>query len=70
MLPPLAMRIYDTVWDVARGVNDGLRPGRLAGPAYELHSILQRVLTTADAEQRWLQGEAIFTGCTVGAFSK
>lgn len=70
MLPPLAMSIYDTVWDVARGVADGLKHSRLAGKSYELHSILQRVLATPEVEQRWLQGEPVFAGCTVGVFTE
>lgn len=69
MLPPLAMGIYDTVWDVARGVTEGLKHSRLEGKSYELHSIVQRVLATPEVEQRWLQGEAVFAGCTVGVFT-
>lgn len=68
-LPPLVMRIYETVWEVARGVTEGLKQSRLDGTSYELHSILQRILETPEAEPRWLQGEPVFTACTVGAFS-
>ena len=70
MLPPLDMRTYEAVWDVARGVTDGLKQSRLDGKSYELHSILQRVLDTPEAAQRWAQGEPVFAGCTVGAFSE
>jgi hypothetical protein len=69
MLPPLDMRTYGTVWDVARGLTDGLQQSRLDGKSYEIHSILQRVLATPEAAQRWTQGEDVFAGCTVGAFS-
>src|SRR5262245_4663010 len=69
MLPPLDMRVYEAVWDVARGMTEGLKRHRLDGKSYELHSILQRVLDTAEAAQRWVQGEDVFAGCTVGAFS-
>ena len=69
MLPPLDMRLYEAVWDVARGVTDGLQQCRLDGKSYELHSILQRVLDTPEAAQRWVQGEEVFAGCTVGAFT-
>ena len=69
MLPPLDMPTYEAVWEVAHGVTDGLRQSRLAGTSYELHSILQRVLATPEAAQRWAQGEEVFAGCTVGAFS-
>lgn len=69
MLPPLDMRTYEAVWEVARGVTDGLQQSRLNGKAYELHSILQRVLETPQAAQRWAQGEGVFAGCTVGAFT-
>jgi len=69
MIPPLDMPTYEAVWEVARGVTEGLRQSRLAGTSYELHSILQRVLATPEAAQRWAQGEEIFAGCMVGAFS-
>lgn len=69
MLPPLDMRTYEAVWDVARGVTDSLQQSRLDGKSYELHSILQRVLATPEAAQRWAQGEDVFAGCTVGAFT-
>jgi hypothetical protein len=69
MLPPLDMPTYAAVWAMVHGMTDGLMQRRLDGTSYELHSIVQRVLDTPDAVQRWLQGEAIFTGCTVGAFS-
>jgi len=70
MLPPLDMRIYEAVWDVARGVTEGLQQSRLDGKSYELHSIVQRVLDTPEAAQRWVQGEDVFAGCTVGAFTE
>lgn len=69
MLPPLDMRTYEAVWDVARGVTDSLQQGRLDRKSYELHSILQRLLATPEAAQRWAQGEDVFAGCTVGAFT-
>jgi hypothetical protein len=69
MLPPLDMRTYEAVWDVARGVTDSLQQRRLDRKSYELHSILQRVLATPEAAQRWVQGEDVFAGCTVGAFT-
>jgi len=69
MLPPLDMRIYEAVWDVAHGVIEGLQQSRLDGKSYELHSIVQRVLDTPEAAQRWMQGEDVFAGCTVGAFT-
>ena len=69
MLPPLDMRTYEAVWDVARGVTDGLKRSRLDGKSYELHSLLQRVLDTPQAAQRWTQGEEVFAGCVVGAFT-
>ena len=68
-LPPLDMPTYKTVWEIAHGVTDGLMQRRLDGTSYELHSIVQRVLDTPEAAPRWLRGEAVFTGCTVGAFS-
>ncbi|HEY7494001.1 MAG TPA: hypothetical protein VIH59_23230 [Candidatus Tectomicrobia bacterium] len=69
MLPPLDMGTYEAVWEVAHGVTDGLQRSRLDGKSYELHSILQRVLTTPEAAQRWTQGEDVFAGCTLGAFT-
>ena len=69
MLPPLDMRTYEAVWDVARGVTEGIQQSRLDGNSYELHSILQRVLDTPEAAQRWTRGEEVFAGCTVGAFT-
>lgn len=69
MLPPLDMHTYEAVWDVARGVTDGMQQSRLDTKSYELHSILQRVLETPEAAQRWLQGEEVLAGCTVGAFT-
>jgi hypothetical protein len=69
MLPPLDMHTYETVWDVARGMTDGLQQSRLDGKSYELHSIMQRVLETPQAAQRWAQSEEVFAGCTVGAFT-
>ena len=69
MLPPLDMRTYEAVWDVAHGVTEGLKQSRLDGKSYELHSILQRVLETPEAPQRWVQGEDVLAGCTVGAFT-
>jgi hypothetical protein len=63
------MRTYEAVWDVARGVTDGLKQSRLDGKSYELHSILQRVLETPEAAQQWTQCEEVFTGCTVGPFT-
>ena len=69
MLPSLDMPTYEAVWDVARGMTDGLQQSRLDGKSYELHSSLQRVLTTPEAAPRWAQGEDVFAGCTVGAFT-
>jgi hypothetical protein len=68
MLPPLDMPTYAAVWEIAHGVTDGLMQRRLDGTSYELHSLVQRVLDTPEAAHRWLRGEAVFTGCTVGAF--
>jgi len=70
MIPPLDMRMYEAVWDVARGVTEGLKQSRLDGKSYELHSILQRVLETPEAARHWAQGENAFAGCTVGAFTE
>lgn len=69
MLPPLDLDLYAAVWSVARGVADGVKQARLDGQTYELHSILHRILTTPEAAQRWLQGDAIFATCTGGAFN-
>jgi len=69
MLPPLDMRTYEAVWDVAHGMTEGLQQSRLDGKSYELHSILQRVLETPEASQRWVQGEDVLAGCTIGAFT-
>ena len=70
MLPPLDMHTYDAVWDVANGMIEGLRQSRLDGKSYEFHSILQRLLDTPEAAQRWVQGEDVCAGCTVGAFTE
>jgi Fe-S-cluster containining protein len=69
MIPTLDMRLYETVWGVARHLAAALRRWRLDGTSYELHSLLRRVLETPDAVQRWGQGEDIFAGCKVGAFT-
>ena len=69
MIPPLDMGTYEAVWNVARGVTDGLQRSRLDAKSYELHSILRRVLETPEAAPRWTQGEEVFTGCTVGPFT-
>lgn len=69
MIPPIDTCAYEAAWDVARGTAEGLRPARLDGNTYELHSILRRALETPEALQRWLQGEDIFAGCTLGAFT-
>ncbi|MGE3541082.1 MAG: YkgJ family cysteine cluster protein [Candidatus Tectimicrobiota bacterium] len=68
-LPALDMPTYEAVWQVGYGVTDGLQREGRDGTAYELHSLLQCVLTTPEALQRWAQGEAVFAGCTVGAFA-
>jgi hypothetical protein len=68
-LPPLDMPTYAAVWAMAHGVTDGLMQRRLDGTSYELHSIVQRVLDTPETAHRWLQGEDVFAGCTVGAFT-
>jgi hypothetical protein len=47
-----------------------LKQARLDNTSYELHSVLQRALDTPDAAQRWVQGEDVFAGCTVGAFAE
>ncbi len=70
MLPPLDMHTYEAIWDVARGVTEGLRQSRLDGKSYELHSILQRIMDTPEAARRWVEGEDVFAGCTVGAFTE
>jgi hypothetical protein len=69
MIPPLDMRTYEAVWAMAYGMTDGLTQRRLDSTSYELHSIVHRVLDTPEAARRWMQGEAVFTGCTVGAFT-
>lgn len=69
MIPPLDMRVYEAVWAVAHGVTGGLQQSRLDGKSYELHSSLHRVLATPEAAHRWVQGEDVFAGCTVGAFT-
>jgi Fe-S-cluster containining protein len=68
MIPPLDTGAYEAVWDVARGLAEGCQQARLDGKSYELHSLLLRVLETPAAGPRWLQGEDILAGCTVGAF--
>lgn len=69
MIPPLDMGLYEAVWDIAHGMKNGLQRRRLDSKSYELHSILQRVFDTPEAASRWLQGEEVFAGCTVGALS-
>ncbi len=69
-IPPLDMAAYEAVWSVAQGMTDGVKQTRLDSNTYELHSILLRVLEIPDAAQRWLQGDDIFAGCMVGAFTK
>ena len=69
MIPPLDMRLYEAIWGVAGGMADGLQQCRLDAKSYELHSILQRVFTMPETAQRWVQGEEVFAGCTVGAFT-
>jgi hypothetical protein len=69
MLPPLDMPTYETVWDVAHGMMEGLQQCRLDARAYELHSIVQCVWDTPEATHRWTQGEPVFAGCVVGAFT-
>ena len=70
MIPPIDMEVYEPIWDVAQGVVDGLKQARLDSRPYELHSALQRVLNIPDAAARWVQGEDVFAGCTVGAFAE
>ncbi len=67
MLPPLDMQAYEAVWDLARGLVDGLKRARLDPYTYELHSILLRVLDTPDAMARWLRRDPVFAGCLMGA---
>jgi Fe-S-cluster containining protein len=69
MLPPLDMQAYDAVWEVARGMSNGLKQARLDSNSYELHSVLLRAIEVPDAVQRWLQRDDVFAGCTVGAFA-
>lgn len=69
MLPPIDMQAYDAVWEVARGMTDGLKLARLDSNTYELHSILLRAIEVSDAAQRWLRHDDVFAGCTVGAFA-
>lgn len=69
MLPPLDMPTYETVWDAAHGMMEGLQQCRLDAKTYELHSIVQRVWDTPEAAHRWTQGEPVFAGCVVGAFT-
>jgi Fe-S-cluster containining protein len=70
MIPPIDMDVYEAIWDIAQGVIDGLKQARVDSTSYELHSVLQRALDTPDAAQRWVQGEDVFAGCTVGAFAE
>src|SRR5262249_56239434 len=48
MLPPLDMHTYEAIWDVARGVTEGLRQSRLDGNSSDLHTTLPRILPTPD----------------------
>jgi N-acetyl-anhydromuramyl-L-alanine amidase AmpD len=68
--PPIEMDVYESIWEVAQGVMDGLRRAGVDSTSYELHSALQRALDTPDAARRWVQGEDVFAGCTVGAFAE
>ena len=68
MLPRLEMDLYNAQWDVVYGVSSSLQQAGLDDRPYELHGMLQRALAEPDAAQRWLQGEAVFAGCTPGAF--
>jgi Fe-S-cluster containining protein len=70
MIPPIEMDVYESIWEVAQGVMDGLRRAGVDSTSYELHSALQRALDTPDAARRWVQGEDVFAGCTVGAFAE
>jgi Fe-S-cluster containining protein len=69
MIPPLDTEAYTAVWDVARGFAEGCQRARLDGRSYELHSLLLRALETPEAAKRWMQGDDVFAGCTVGAFT-
>lgn len=69
-LPSLDTDVYSAIWEVAHGVMAGTTAARLEGGSYELHSALLRALETPDAAQRWLRGESVFMGCTVGAFAE
>lgn len=68
MIPPLDMALYNTQWDVVYGIAEGLRQAGLDDRPYELHSMVHRALAVPDAAARWLHGEAVFEGCTPGAF--
>ena len=70
MIPPIEMNVYESIWDVAQGFIDALKQAHLDSNPYELHSALQRALDTPDAARRWVQGEDVFAGCTVGAFAE
>lgn len=69
MIPPLDTEAYTAVWDVARGFAEGCQRARLDGRSYELHSLLLRALETPEAAKQWMQGDDVFAGCTVGAFT-
>ena len=69
MIPPLDTEAYTAVWDVARGFAEGCQQAQLDGRSYELHSVLLRALETPGAAERWMRGEDVFSGCTVGAFT-
>ena len=51
-----------------RGVQAGLSGAiRRNGKYYELHSAVLCALETANARQRWEEGEDVFAGCTAPA---
>lgn len=69
ILPPLDTEAYNAIWKVAHDVMHGTTAAGLEGGSYELHSALSRALALPEAIQQWLNGEAVFAGCTPGAFT-
>lgn len=69
ILPPLDTETYHTIWEIAHDVMRGTTAARLEGGSYELHSALSRALALPEVVQQWLHGEAVFAGCTPGAFT-
>jgi hypothetical protein len=69
ILPPLDTETYHAIWEIVHEVMHRMTAARLEGGSYELHSALSRALALPGAVQQWLHGEAVFAGCTSGAFT-